>query len=81
MSTNQSDDLQEFHRFLGQQLKAGATVSPEEALSEFRERQSQLEVLRAKLQVALDESARGESAPIDVEAVKREVRAAIASDL
>jgi hypothetical protein len=80
MTTGPSADLQDFHRFLGQQLDAGATVSPEEALSDFRERQRQLDLLRAKLQVALDESARGESAPLDVEAVKRDVRAQLASE-
>jgi len=64
MSMSATDELREFHRFLGAKLKgADVAISPEEALDEWRrfhagERPAEEDI--AAIQEALDDLARGD---------------------
>lgn len=46
----------------------------EEALQLLMEREEKLEDLRREIQIGLDQAARGEVAPLDMEAIKAEAR-------
>ena len=68
MATDISVELDAFNQFVREQLKNnGAGLSLEESVQAFREYQHQLDNLRAKLREAGASSARGESAPLDIE--------------
>lgn len=67
-------DLESFHKFVGGLLKQGKNkLTLKEGLAAYREYQNELKRLREELQPALEQSARGESEPLDIEAMKAEV--------
>jgi putative addiction module CopG family antidote len=67
-------DLQTYVR---QKVDSGAFSSEEEfataAVRLYRDLETRHELLRADVQAALDESKRGESEPLDMEAIKQEL--------
>ena len=75
MSTETQTDIEIFYEFLGRQLADGRKkLTPEESVQLFRAWQRDVERLRAELQPALEQSARGESEPLDAEALKKKIR-------
>ncbi len=75
MSTGQHSQLQEFHRFLGQQLDHGrATLTIEEVVAQFRAYQAELNRCREAIRPALEASVRGVSTTLDLDDVKRRGR-------
>jgi len=68
--------------YVQQQVALGNFASEqaaiEAAIAALRERQRKIEELRAMLQPAIDELARGEGTPVDAEEIKREGRALLA---
>jgi hypothetical protein len=72
-------DLEAFHKFIGELLKKGKRNLPvAESLVVFREYQQELERLREEIRPALEQSARGESEPLDIEKLKTEVTNSLA---
>ena len=72
-------DLEAFHKFLGELLKKGKRKLPvEESLVAFRQYQQELERLREEIRPALEQSARGESEPLDIQKLKTEVTKSLA---
>ena len=70
MATNLQNELESFHRFLGDKLQNGASgLSPEQAVEGFRAYQRDLERFKQDTQQSLEESARGESSPLDIDDV------------
>lgn len=69
METIQQTEVQQFQHFLAD--RSVAPTSLDQAVSEFREYQRQLDKLFAMLKVAEEEDARGEGMPFDLEAAKR----------
>lgn len=55
------------------------SASDEARLEDFFGPNVNIEAIRAKLRIAEEQSARGESAPLDLDAVKREVRRRLAA--
>ena len=79
MATTTLSELEAFHRFLGECLAKGqCEFSVEESVATFRAYQKELGQLREELRPALQQSARGESQPLDVEELKAEVAQALA---
>ena len=79
MATDTVTELEAFHKFLGERLKNGrCKLSVEQSVEAFRAYQRELQTLRQDLAPALEESARGNSAPLDIEQLKAEVREALA---
>jgi hypothetical protein len=76
------NDLESFRHFLNAQLEAGAAdISPEEVVQRWRDRRAeQLARLEEKLKPALEQSRRGESKPLDVEALKDRVTERLAKE-
>lgn len=65
-----STDAELLYEFLGKRLRnGGRKESLELLLAEFAECQRELERLRAEVQKGLDSSERGESRPLDLEAL------------
>ena len=73
MSTSDPGEIADFQAFLNAADAAGFETL-DQAVSAFRERQSQFQRLRGEIQSALEESRRGESAEIDYDEVKRRCR-------
>jgi tRNA(Phe) wybutosine-synthesizing methylase Tyw3 len=72
-------DLVAFHKFIGELLKQEKhNMTVEQSLEAFREYQQKLERLREKIRPALEQSARGESQPLDTESLKAEVTDSLA---
>ena len=70
MATELQNELQDFQRFLDGKLEvSNSTMSLEQALQEFRAYQRDLQQFKDDTRQSLDESARGESSPLDVEDV------------
>ena len=70
MATDQQNDFQDFQRFLGDKLDGGdSVISLEQALREFRAYQRDLQQFKNDTRQALEESARGESSPLDIDDV------------
>ena len=70
MATDFQTELDAFHEFVSDKLNNGsAQISLEQAVHEFRAYQRQLEQFRKDTKAALEESARGESSPLDIEDV------------
>ncbi len=69
MQTSSSTELEEFHRFVGDQLRQHAeSLSPEAALGLFRQQQTTTEELASSAQAverALAQADRGEGVPLD----------------
>ncbi len=63
MSTTQTRTLEEFHRFIGEQLRthAAAQMSPEQALALWRERQETVQAI----QEGLADAEAGRTKPLD----------------
>jgi len=63
MDANETSILEDFHRFIGEQLRAdeAAQMSPEQALSLRRERQQTVEAIRE----GLADVAAGRTKPLD----------------
>jgi hypothetical protein len=69
------------HQYLGRRLaNGGRKESLDQLLADFAEYRRELERLRAMLQEAVESSARGESAQLDVEDVIRRGRARMAAE-
>src|SRR5204862_7531576 len=66
MATDLTSELTAFSRFVAQRLN-GTNISLEESLREFRQYQRELADLRRRLSIAEEQSARGESQPLDIE--------------
>ncbi|MCE9555060.1 MAG: hypothetical protein K8T91_17045 [Planctomycetes bacterium] len=74
-------EVHAFYAYLGQRLQQGdQPLSPEESLRDFREYQRQLEDLRSKLAEAERSSQRGQSQPLDMDALKARVRHRLSSE-
>jgi hypothetical protein len=70
MATDLRGELEAFHRFIGDKLGSGGSpISLEHALQEFRAYQRDLRRFREDTQQSLEESARGESSPLDIDDV------------
>ena len=68
MASDLASDWTDFNQFISRRIEdqqPGKTL--EESLAEFRAYQRDLEAIRAKLKVSLEQSARGESAELDDE--------------
>jgi len=69
-------EIVDFYRFLGLRLENGETdVSPEQSVREFRLYQQEVRRFLDKTQPAVEESERGESKPLDVDALMQRVHA------
>lgn len=82
MSTGSpSNEIVAFHDFVGALLQTGRNdISPEETVSEFRAYQQELSRFQADNQIAIEQSERGESKPLDVAALVDRVQARIAEE-
>lgn len=70
MATELQNELQDFQRFLDAKLVVtDSTISLEQALQEFRAYQRDLQQFKDDTHQALEESARGESSPLDIDDV------------
>ena len=70
MATDLQNEFEAFHRFVGEKLQnRTSSMSLEEALQEFRAYQSDLERFRQETRQSLEESAAGESSPLDIDDV------------
>lgn len=78
-SVSSPTDAELLHVFLGQRIaNGGRDASIDELLGEFSEYRRQLESLRASLRIAEEQSARGESTRLDLEAIFESVHRRIA---
>ena len=67
-------ELEQFHRFVAKRLQNGSSkLTLEETLKEFRSYQNEAKELHAELQESIEQANRGESGPLDVDAIKSEV--------
>ena len=70
MASNLQNDFQDFQRFIGDKLDVGnSPTSLEEALREFRAYQRDLQRFKEDTRQSLEESARGESSPLEIDDV------------
>jgi putative addiction module CopG family antidote len=67
----------DLEQYVDKRVAAGAFASPDalvqEAVRLYREIELRRDVLKADLQAAIDQSDHGMSAPLDIEAIKREL--------
>jgi len=71
MAAQLPSEIESFHRFLTEQLERGeVSLSPEASVEAFRAYQRDLERCRDEIRPALERSVRGESEPLDIEALK-----------
>jgi hypothetical protein len=69
------EEIVDFYRFLGLRLENGETdVTPEQSVHEFRLYQQELRRFLEQTQSSIAESERGESKPLDVDALMQRVR-------
>lgn len=73
MATALPPDFESFTHFMEQRYRNGAQPSLEEGVQAFREYQRQLTDLRAKVQEARDQVARGEYGPLGEAELIREI--------
>lgn len=74
MSTDAPTELEDFQRFLAEQLESGKTgLSLDECLAEFRARQAELAQLKQAIRPAIERFHRGEGREIDFEQLKQDV--------
>lgn len=79
MATDSTNELQQFCDFLAPQVAAGDSArSLDDDVQRFRDYQRQAAELRARLAVAKQQSAAGQSGPFDAEAAKASLRARLA---
>jgi hypothetical protein len=75
MSTSSPDDLVAFNAFVDQRLGGDLNgTSLEDALADFRAYEADLARLRAHLKPSIEQAARGELGPVDVDSLMRSVR-------
>ena len=79
MSVDLETEVTAFNQFVEQRLK-GCDLTLEESIQRFRQYQRELTDLRAKLQVAEEQSRRGESRPFDIEKTIARVRERLARE-
>jgi hypothetical protein len=80
MASGLTSDLVEFQAFVAERCVDRDDLTLEESLVRFRKYQQELESARAELAEAEAQSARGESGPLDAEALKSEVRLRLAAE-
>lgn len=79
-ATDLQADLEDFVRFLSRELERGKVAfSVEQSVEEFRLYQLERDRLREEIRPALERSRRGESLPMDIEAMKAEVTRRLAA--
>jgi hypothetical protein len=72
MSTAPRNELLEFHDFLATKISSGdEEMTPEEAVTEFREYQAELERFLAESRASMLDAERGITFPLDVEDLKK----------
>jgi hypothetical protein len=72
MATDLQNDFQDFQRFIGDKMHVGeSAISLEQALEEFRAYQRDRERFKNNTRQSFEESARGESTPLDIDDVLR----------
>ncbi len=72
-------DLELLHQFIGESLQNGGRLKTvDEVLGEFQEYRAEVERLREEIRPSLERSLRGESRPIDWEALKQRGRQRLA---
>ena len=70
MASVAGNELVAFYRFLGEQIDSGAKgMSLEESVEAFRARQRDAARLKEHLAPSIEQARRGESKPLDAEAV------------
>lgn len=70
MATDLPNDFQDFQRFIGDKLDGDdSPISLEQALEDFRAYQRDLQEFKNDTRKSLEESARGESSPLDIDDV------------
>ena len=75
------EELVDFYHFLGQRLENGETdVTPEQSVREFRLYQQELRRFIEQTQSGIAESERGESKPLDIDALMQRVRARLTEE-
>jgi hypothetical protein len=71
MSVVSTSQMDSFQTFLGEQKSRGIVfATPEESVEAFRKYEQELAALKTLLEPALQQSARGEYVPFDLESVK-----------
>ena len=76
-----TNEIRLFYDFLGRRLQdEEPNLTPEESVREFRAYQAELARFIEQTQPALEQSARGESRPLDVDALMERVRARLAKE-
>jgi hypothetical protein len=74
MSTDSASEVSLFHAFLTQRSAEGLlTGSVDEAVQDFRQQQRELDDLRAKLKVGLEQCERGEVTRLDSSVIMERV--------
>lgn len=70
MATIPESEMAAFHRFLGEKLDLGASeMTVEESVEAFRAYQRDVARLRQRLAPSIEQARRGESKPLDAEAL------------
>ena len=73
------DEISVFYGFLGRRIEQGGrSLSPEESVQEFRLYQQELKQFLEETQPAIQQSERGESRTLDVDALMQRVQARLA---
>lgn len=82
MATDASETLiQSFYEFLGRRLDAGAgDLTPAESVREFELYQEELRRLVHETQPAVEQSRKGETRPLDVDAIMQRVTDRLAQE-
>ncbi len=80
MATDVPNELEAFRDFIDQELARGSDASVDELIEKYRQRRSDLERLRQELKPAFEQSQRGESQPLDADALKKRVRDRLAEN-
>ncbi|MBC8350903.1 MAG: hypothetical protein H8E66_02890 [Planctomycetes bacterium] len=69
------DEILAFYDFLGRRIQQiGDSLSPEQSVQEFRLYQEELNRFIEETQLAIEQSKRGESLPLDVDALMQRVK-------
>jgi len=75
MATVPENEVLAFYRFLGAQISGGAQQATlEESIAAFRAHQTDVARLREHLAPSIEQANRGESKPLDAEAVIKRVK-------
>jgi hypothetical protein len=75
------DEIRAFYEFLGHRLRSNDRgLTPEESVRGFRLYQEELQRFVQETQAALDQTQRGQSKPLDVDALMKRVRDSLASE-